>query len=193
MFAVTTRNKLHSMRFAPHMIRAWFRIRRQLYETRGMIRYSTGISNLTEFYTITLWENEMDMFAFMSSDAHRDMMWNFSKWSDSFWAMRWDATTDEIGAWATTATSIGKGFHEQFYVTLGSSGQPTRNPVRVWLIEKGISKQLEILDASEETSDQPEGIPGTAAVLARIPAKSLLKYHKIISLLRSQRTSIGII
>lgn len=135
MFAVTTRNKLNSVRFAPLMIRAWFRIRRQLYETRGMIRYSTGITNLTEFYTITLWENEMDMFAFMSSDAHRDMMWNFSKWSDSFWAMRWDATTDEIGAWVTTSTSIEKGFHEQFDVTLGSSGQPTRNPVRDWLRE----------------------------------------------------------
>lgn len=194
MFAVTTRNKLHSTRFAPHMIRAWFRVRRQLYETRGMIRYSTGITNLTEFYTITLWKNEMDMFAFMSSDALRDMMWNFSKWSDSFWAMRLDATTDEIGAWVTTSTSIEKGFHEQFDVTLGSSGQPTRNPVRDWLIEKGISKQLEISDASEEeTSNQPEGIPGTAAVLARIPAKSLLKYHKILSLLRSRRTSTGII
>jgi len=79
MFAVTTRNKLNSARFAPYMIRAWFHVRRQLYETRGIIRYSTGISNLTEFYTITLWDNEMDMFAFMSSDAHRDMMWNFSK------------------------------------------------------------------------------------------------------------------
>jgi len=65
--------------------------------------------------------------------------------------------------------------------------------VRDWLIEKGISKQLEISDASEETSDQAEGIPGTAAVLARIPARSLLKYHKILSVLRSRRTSTGII
>jgi len=155
-----------------------------------MIRYSTGISNLTEFYTITLWQNEMDMFAFMSSDAHRDMMWNFSKWSDSFWAMRWDASTDEVGAWATSPNFIDKGFHEQFDVSHGKSGQITQNPVRDWLIEKGISKELEI---SEDNADQAEGIPGTAAVLARIPAKSLLKYYKILNKLHSFRTSTGII
>ncbi len=156
------------------------------------MRYSTGIANLTEFYTITLWANEMDMFAFMSSGAHRDMMWNFSKWSESFWAMRWDASTDEIGAWRTP-TSAAKGFDEQFDVTVGSSGQSTPNPVREWLIEKGITKDLEISDAPEETSDKPKGIPGTAAVLARIPAISPLKYYKILSLLRSWRASPGII
>lgn len=175
------------------MIKAWFRVRRQLYKTKGMIRYSTGIANLTEFYTVTLWENEMDMFAFMSSDAHRDMMWNFSKWSESFWAMRWDASTDEVGAWTTSYTNNNKGFHDQFDVTLGRSSHSTRNPVQEWLIEKGLGKHLEMPDKLDAKSPQAHGIPGTMALLARIPAKSPPKYYKILTHLGYWRAEAGII
>lgn len=99
MFAVTTRNKLRSRRYALNMIWAWWHVRRQLKRTPGMLAYTTGIATLTEFYTLTLWEKEIDMIMFMSSDDHRDMMWNFRRWSDSFWSMQWHPTNDEVGAW----------------------------------------------------------------------------------------------
>lgn len=83
MFAITTRNKLRSRRHAFSMIRAWRQERRQLARTPGMLAYTTGISTLTEFFTFTLWQRELDMFQFMASDAHRDMMWNFRAWTQS--------------------------------------------------------------------------------------------------------------
>lgn len=94
MFAITTRNKLRSRRHAISMIWAWWHVRRQLARTPGMLLYSTAIPSLTEFFTLTLWEREMDMFLFMASDAHREMMWNFRRWSESFWSMRWNPAVD---------------------------------------------------------------------------------------------------
>lgn len=105
MFAVTTRNKLRSRRHAVSMIWAWGHIRRQLARTPGMIAYTTGIANLTEFFTLTLWEKEIDMTLFMASEDHRDMMWNARQWSESFWSIRWNPTEDEIGAWDGKAFS----------------------------------------------------------------------------------------
>src|SRR5947207_1575388 len=99
MFAITTRNKLRSSRYAVNMIWAWRCVRRQLARTPGMLAYTTGLASPTEFFTLTLWQRELDMFLFMSSDAHRDMMWNFRDWTQSFWSMRWNAAGDEIGSW----------------------------------------------------------------------------------------------
>lgn len=99
MFAIVTRNKLRSHRHAASMVWAWWHIRRQLAETPGMLRYTTGIANLREFYTLTLWERELDMYRFMSSDAHAQMMWNFRKWDESFWSMRFNPCEEEIGEW----------------------------------------------------------------------------------------------
>jgi hypothetical protein len=81
------------------MFWAWRLIRRQLGRTPGMLAYMTGMATLTEFYTLTLWEKEFDMTLFMASEDHRDMMWNVRRWSDSFWSMRWNGTTEEVGTW----------------------------------------------------------------------------------------------
>ena len=85
------------------MILAWRRIRQQLARTPGMLAYTTGMANLTEFYTLTLWEKEIDMTLFMASDDHREMMWNVRHWSESFWSMRWNPTMDEVGIWCGKA------------------------------------------------------------------------------------------
>ena len=99
MFAITTRNKLRSRRYAVNMIWAWGQVRKQLARTPAMLAYTTAMANATEFFTFTLWQREIDMFLFMSSDAHRDMMWNFRVWTESFWSMRWNAAQGETGAW----------------------------------------------------------------------------------------------
>lgn len=99
MFAVTTRNKLNSPRFLVSMLAARRHVRCQLRATPGLLRWADAIGSPTEFYTLTLWESRQAVFDFMSSDAHRDMMWMFSRWSDEFWSMRWLPTGREAGAW----------------------------------------------------------------------------------------------
>lgn len=187
MFAVTTRNKLRSARYAPNMIRAWFRVRRQLYGTPGMLRYTTGIASLTEFYTCTLWETEMQMFAFMSSDAHRDMMWNFSRWSDSFWAMRWDASEDELGTWKVSGVMDEGAFASRFNLSPGAATQPSPrgNYVSRWLVDQGVIPEPE----EPEEPEKPSGIPGTTAVVARVPMISPLTLVRLRKRLRPWLTA----
>ncbi len=99
MLAVTTRNKLKSIRFYPHMLLARGNIRAQLKQTPGLLRWADAVASPTEFFTFTVWENKQTMFNFMSGDAHRDMVWMFARWSDEFWSMRWGPTENECGAW----------------------------------------------------------------------------------------------
>ena len=99
MLAVTTRNKLRSRRFFLPMARAWLIVRGQLARTPGMVRFITGIANLTEFYTLTLWESRQAMLTFTASGGHRQIMWMFTRWSESFWSMRWEPTVDKVGRW----------------------------------------------------------------------------------------------
>ena len=99
MLAVTTRNKLHSIHFSLPMLRARRYVSVQLATTPGLIRYVSAIASPTEFLTLTVWENRQVMFNFMNSDAHRRFMWMFTRWSASFWSMRWMPTTTEEGAW----------------------------------------------------------------------------------------------
>jgi hypothetical protein len=99
MLAVTTRNKLKSGRYSLPMMRARGYVREQLATTHGLIRYVSAIASPTEFLTMTVWENRQSMFDFMSSGAHQEFMWMFSRWSTSFWSMRWIPTSTEHGTW----------------------------------------------------------------------------------------------
>lgn len=99
-FAVTTRSRLRGLRFFFPMLRASLRIRRQLRESPGCVRFASIIMGPREFWTITVWETRQKMIDFMRSGEHEDIMWDFSKWLKSFWLMRWRPTTDEQGTWS---------------------------------------------------------------------------------------------
>ena len=163
MFAITTRNKLRSRRHAISMIWAWSRIRQQLSRTPGMLAYSTGIADLTEFFTITLWEKEIDMTLFMGSEDHRDMMWNARTWSESFWSMRWDPTGHEFGHWdgKSFADPMAGEKKKQTYLGPGFL-HPSEVPDKLRPFLKNMTRQIE---------PEPIEVP---AVLARIPAQSML-------------------
>lgn len=81
------------------MLQARRRVREQLRQTRGLIRWADAIASPTEFFTLTLWTGKQTIFDFTGSDAHREMMWMFTQWSDEFWSMRWAAGEHESGDW----------------------------------------------------------------------------------------------
>jgi len=101
VLAVTTRNRLRSVRFCLPMLLARRQIAHQLASQPGLLRYASGISTPTEFFTLTVWENREFMQRFMQTGAHEQLMWRFTTWTSSFWGMRWEAgaETDEFGAW----------------------------------------------------------------------------------------------
>jgi hypothetical protein len=101
VLAVTTRNRLRSVRFCVPMLLARWRIARQLANQRGLVRYASGVSSPTEFFTLTVWDNRESMQRFMQTGAHEQLMWQFTRWTASFWGMRWEpgAESDEVGSW----------------------------------------------------------------------------------------------
>lgn len=94
---------MRGFRFFFPMLRASLRVRRQLKESPGCVRFASIIMGPREFWTITVWETRQKMIDFMRSGDHEDIMWDFSKWLKSFWLMRWRPTTDEQGTWAGLA------------------------------------------------------------------------------------------
>jgi hypothetical protein len=99
---VTTRNRLRSPRFCLPMLRARALIARQLAHQPGLVRYASGVASPTEFLTLTVWESREAMQVFMQSGAHERLMWHFTRWTASFWGMRWEpgAESEELGAWS---------------------------------------------------------------------------------------------
>jgi hypothetical protein len=107
MLAVTTRNRLRSARFCLPMLRARGVIARQLADTPGLVRYASATASPTEFLTLTVWEDKQAMQAFMQSGAHERFMWLFSRWTESFWGMRWEPSKSELGTWHDLSLSRG--------------------------------------------------------------------------------------
>lgn len=98
-FAVTTRSRLKGVRFFPSMMIASWRIKRQLKQTPGCMRFASIVSGPQEVWTISVWETRDRMLEFMRSGAHEQIMWLTGKWLRSFWLMRWSPTSHEQGKW----------------------------------------------------------------------------------------------
>ncbi len=186
MLAVTTRNKLRSPRFFPAMVRAWLHVRQQLSRTPGMVRYITGIAGLTEFYTLTLWESRAAMFNFTAGDGHRQMMWNFTRWSESFWAMRWCPTADALGAWGNTPLAES-----------GCAAEPDdRHASPDWLARSPV---METLAPYIDTAGRPDKrdlnptMCGVETVLARMVTRSPLDVSRLMRAMHPWRSSPGLL
>lgn len=100
LLIVTTRSRLRSVASFPMMMKATRRVRRQLAETEGVVRWASVVSSPTEFWTITAWRSRHEMQEFMRSDAHGDIMWGFSRLLSSLWLVRWRPTGNEVGTWS---------------------------------------------------------------------------------------------
>jgi hypothetical protein len=98
VLAVTTRNQLRSARFCVPMLLARREIARQLANQPGLVRYASGLTSPTEFFTVTVWRDREAMRRFMQSGAHQRHMWQFTRWTSSFWGMRWDPLAEASAA-----------------------------------------------------------------------------------------------
>ncbi|MGH9279188.1 MAG: hypothetical protein ACRD12_13920 [Acidimicrobiales bacterium] len=105
LFTVTTRSRLRGPWFFPHMMIASVRVRRQLKRDTQVVRWASIVAGPSEFWTITVWSSRHDMQEFMRSGAHDEIMWLFSKWLRSFWLMRWQPGSIEVGQWKGLAMS----------------------------------------------------------------------------------------
>jgi hypothetical protein len=107
MLAVTTRNRLRSARFCLPMLLARRDIARQLATQPGLLRYASGLTSATEFYTLTVWRDREAMQRFMQTGAHEREMWQFTRWTSSFWGMRWEPLAQERSTPMSPLVSVG--------------------------------------------------------------------------------------
>jgi hypothetical protein len=107
VLAVTTRNVLRSTRFCVPMLLARFEIARQLAHQPGLLRYSSGLSSPTEFLTFTVWRHREAMQRFMQTGAHQRHMWQFTRWTASFWGMRWEPMSEIRSAPVSPLVAVG--------------------------------------------------------------------------------------
>lgn len=144
--AVTTRSRLRGLRFAIPMLRASRRIRGQLAETPGCVRFASIMVGPREWWTISVWRSRDEMIEFMRSGAHEDIMWEFSDWLRSFWLMRWRPTADELGAW--DGARLGKRREED------EGGKPRRSQEEQEMLES-VWEHFPRLRASSAPSGAP--------------------------------------
>lgn len=99
LFAVTTRSRLKGPWFFPAMFLASRKIGRQLASSPDVVRWASVVVSPSEFWSITVWRDRLEMQEFARSGAHDEIMWRFSKWIDAFWLMRWSPGPVERGTW----------------------------------------------------------------------------------------------
>lgn len=179
-FAVTTRSRLRGYHRFPQMFIASRRIRRQLDETPGCVRFASIIAGPREFWTITVWETRDKMLDFMRSGAHEDIMWLFGKWLESFWLMRWRPTAEEIGRW--NDATLGPSDDD------GGTASP-RTPRQQAALEAALDA-LPLLAAATDPDGRPtydaspaarrhrRAVTGGAAVVLRIEGDGLREAFK---------------
>lgn len=146
VLAVTTRNQLRSIRFCLPMLRARRLIAEQLANQPGLLRYASGVSGPTEFFTLTVWNNRESMQRFMQTGAHEQHMWLFARWSASFWGMRWERTAFELETWSGLALA-----------RLDAERRPTSPLVATGLLPAHVPRAGPLGPRPESSAAEPRG------------------------------------
>jgi hypothetical protein len=99
-FISVTRLRLRSVRFLPVFILFSLRSARQAKRSAG----NRGVALLNDahfaFWTLTAWEDEAAMRAFMTSGIHRRAMPKLLNWCDEAAVGHWTQETGELPDWA---------------------------------------------------------------------------------------------
>jgi hypothetical protein len=88
MIAVTTHAKLKSVRHTVPMLFASRMIANELRVAPHCDRYANVVAGLTEFWTISLWQDGDGMRSFMARGSHGRIKWDWPRWLECYWGMR---------------------------------------------------------------------------------------------------------
>lgn len=107
-FVSVTRLKLRSLRFLlPFMIEAT-RSRKQASRSPGCLGVAVRKTRGLAFWTLTTWESQSGMRAFMTASPHRDVMPKLAHWCDEAAVEHWDEDSGELPGWERAADQLAK-------------------------------------------------------------------------------------
>ena len=95
-----TRLRLRSVRFLPAFALFAFRSLQQARRAGGFQAVSLLTDRRWTFWTMTVWDSEESMRAFMTSGAHRAAMPRLLDWCDEASVVHWRQPQPDLSSWA---------------------------------------------------------------------------------------------
>ena len=99
MFVSLTRLRLRSIRFLPAFAFHAIRSERQVKRAPGFLTSALLPDRSWTFWTMTGWESEASMRAYMTSGAHKQAMPHLMKWCDEASVAHWTQPEAQLVSW----------------------------------------------------------------------------------------------
>lgn len=105
-FISVTRLRLRSFLYLPAFF--WHAIpsMAQAKQAAGNLQTVTRRQGTTVFWTLTVWEDEASMRAYMTSGAHRQAMPKLVQWCDEAAVVHWRQDRSALPTWETAAQHL---------------------------------------------------------------------------------------
>jgi heme-degrading monooxygenase HmoA len=99
VFVSLTRLRVRSMRFLPQFFLYALRSRQQVKKSPGFVTGSLLADRNWTFWTMTAWDAEPSMRAFMTSGAHKSAMPHLLNWCDEASVAHWTQPDATLPSW----------------------------------------------------------------------------------------------
>lgn len=98
-FVSITRLRIRAIRFLPLFMLQTMQALKQVKKAPGFVGGSLLADRKWTFWTMTVWESEASMRAYMMGGAHRAAMPHLVGWCDEASVVHWDQPDDEMPSW----------------------------------------------------------------------------------------------
>lgn len=98
-FISVTRLRIRSLRFLPAFAFDAVRTRNQAAEAAGFLGGSLLPDRRWTFWTLTAWDDEASMRAYMLGGSHRTAMPKLMRWCDEASVVHWTQPSDDLPSW----------------------------------------------------------------------------------------------
>jgi heme-degrading monooxygenase HmoA len=99
VFVSLTRLRVRSMRFLPPFVLHAFRSRQQVKKSPGFLTGALLPDRNRTFWTMTAWDSEESMRAFMTSGDHKKAMPHLLHWCDEASVAHWTQSDATLPSW----------------------------------------------------------------------------------------------
>jgi hypothetical protein len=98
-FVSVTRVRVRSVRLLPPFLLHTFRSRQQVRKSPGFVTGALLADRNRSFWTMTVWDSEERMRAFMTSGAHKSTMPHLLHWFDEASVAHWTQSEATLPSW----------------------------------------------------------------------------------------------
>jgi hypothetical protein len=98
-FVSVTRLRLRSPFYLPMFLTHAIPSLKQAKQAAGNLKTTTRQQGIRVFWTLTVWQDEASMRAYMTSGAHRQAMPKLAQWCDEAAVAHWQQESEDLPSW----------------------------------------------------------------------------------------------